>query len=342
MNFWDYLIGGPLCTDYASDAIEILKKIGDAKEVTDSAMVERVYSNPLAIEILKRKGIELRGAPGIYCRILVFFSGVGRGLRCLLMSPLAIVAGIYAHFKLVGIHYNLADIGNPKAKAGDDTVYDIMNKANLRNGPIFQKTGKRVCIIAGKTNDLSACYYDSLHHVVSIPACIGKTVARQNDTPCETVPGKDFGAATALAIAFHEMGHAEQRKFLIFIFFATPIAGIAALTFGLLALIFATSTILAVIAIALVGIAILFAVTEPIIQFFYERDASVRSIANLIANGHITTEKTAKEAVFALQLAASTYLLNTIKSLSERLSYVFALLSGMQHKTASTIAPVPL
>jgi hypothetical protein len=326
MTFWNYLIGGPLQTDYASDAVKILKEIGSNGEITDSVMIKRVYSNPLAMEVLKRKGIELRGSPGICCRVLVFFRRVGLGLFCLFMSPLSIFAGIYAHFKLTGIHYNLADIGNPRATATDKTVYKLMSEANSENGPIFKKTKKPVCIIAGPTNDLSACYYDAFKHVVSIPPCIGKTIAQNGETPCETRTGKDFGAPTALAIAFHEMGHAEQRKFLLFIFFATPIAGILAFIFGAIVLPLATSAALVAVAAILSVVALAFIVTTPIIRFFYERDASIRSIANLIANGHIVTEGASAEAVYALQLAASTYLLDTVKSILEGILHICVLL----------------
>ncbi|MDR2340974.1 MAG: zinc metallopeptidase [Puniceicoccales bacterium] len=322
MILWDYQIGGSLRRTLVIDAVKLLRMNGDNKKITNKNMLERIYSNPLAVEIFKRKGVELAGYPGFFCRVYNFFRGIGLGIICLLMSLLSFFTGIYASYKLTKIQYDLANIDIPRAKDGDGdkTVYDIMRHENLKAD---RTTESPVSIIIGKTDGLSSCFYDPIHNTVSIPPCIGNMVAKKGDILCKTADGKDFGAATALAIAFHEMGHAEQRKFLLFISFAVPVAGIAILILYGLTLAFATSTISIAITIALAVTTILLVLTRPIVQFFYERDASVRSIASLMANGHIKTEEEATEAVYALQLAASTYLINTVKSVLEELVCVF-------------------
>jgi hypothetical protein len=317
MPFFDYLIGGCLRTDYASATVDILSAIGSAREVTDSAMLERVWANPLAMEVLKRKGIQLRGCPGFFFRAGVFFRGVGRGFLCLAMSPLSIIAGIWAHFQLRGVLRDLADINNPKANAGDKTVFDLMREANSPQGQIAQRSGKPVRIIKGSTNDLSACYYDALGHVVSIPSCIGKTIAMNNGTPCTTESGKQYGAPTALAIGFHEAGHAEQCYFLRIIHFSS-LAALALLIFALsIVAISGVPEIVVTGLVILAMVAIVPLVFMPVIQFFYERDASVRAIANLLAYGYITTQAAAVEATYVLQIAACTYLMNTVRKVSE-------------------------
>ncbi|MDR2677506.1 MAG: zinc metallopeptidase [Puniceicoccales bacterium] len=308
MPLLDYLIGGSLCTSYAVDAVEFLSE-PDAPSpgivVTDPAKLERVYPNPLLQKILERKGVQLRGSPGFFFRMRVLFREIGLGLVTLVASPLSIVVGIWAHFKLNEIHYALADISNPKPQEGNKTVYEVMQNANSTLGQVAIRAGKPVRIIKGATNDLSACYYDPIEHVVSIPPCIGKTITRSGGNHCQTDPDRSYGPPAALAISAHEMGHAEQHKFLKFIHYGSVVITALVLCFCIIAHVFLVSPGL------FICIATLAFVIRPIIQFFYERDASIRAIANLIANENITTRQEAIEAVETLQIAASTYLANT-------------------------------
>ncbi|MDR1456980.1 MAG: zinc metallopeptidase [Puniceicoccales bacterium] len=308
MPFLDYLIGGSLRTDYAIKAVEIRSKISDhAREVTDPGLLEDIYNNPIAMDMLKRKNIKLSWPTGfssqIYRFLYRFFNSICRGTISLLLSPLSLVVGLFASRDMQSAIYSFFDVRRKKAEKGDVTVFDVIESTAAQIG---KKAKSRPTIVKGP-NDPGAAFYDSVCNIVSIPNGIGKTVVRTGDVLPVTQPWTSFGPPTALAIAFHEMGHAEQRKFLL-----------ALLAIKILAILFSVVFISRLSLPVFLGggvglILILPAIMVfPIVQFLYERDASERAIVNLIADKHITTKEAAIEAVCLLQAAACTYLMSTV------------------------------
>jgi Zn-dependent membrane protease YugP len=127
--------------------------------------------------------------------------------------------------------------------------------------------------------------------------------------------------AFKMAIAAHECGHAEQRKFLI----AWTVTSLVAAVASLLVFLFVPFPALILSSLLLfIGIIVL---VTPLITFAYEVNASQRAIVNLIAYQYLTTGGEAREAAHTLQLAASTYLLNLVIFLFQFTAQLLTLLA---------------
>jgi Zn-dependent membrane protease YugP len=324
MTFFDYQIGGSLRTNYAKETVNILKDIGSSREVTNPEILKKVYANPLARESLQRKGVELKGSLGffymIYIKIYVKIRDAWLCLICLIMSPLSILSGLYAQiYALGGIRSDVVSSNDAMATKNTSTIQELVNGENY-DGAIRKHGIEPVKIVHGKSDDLSSCYYDVMHHVVSLPKFILKTAVKKDKTVCKTESGKRFGPISAAAIAFHELGHVEQCKFLRINTGVRITASILGIIIPVITeMVDLTPLVSSILSVVLILIGFV-AMSAPIIQFIYERDASERALANLLARGYITDEKEAEEATRTLQLAASTYLINTIISTMRTLS----------------------
>jgi Zn-dependent membrane protease YugP len=113
----------------------------------------------------------------------------------------------------------------------------------------------------------------------------------------------------ALAIASHELGHAEQRIFLlgkIILYVIAPI--VLVLGFFLIESAITAATVLCCCALIVL-------LTAPLVTVLYEVNASKRGLVNLIAYNYINSETAAERAAYALQLAASTYMSGMLTAL---------------------------
>ncbi|MDR2341194.1 MAG: zinc metallopeptidase [Puniceicoccales bacterium] len=313
MCLFDLLIGRPLCCSYATGAVDIVSEVGDRAEVSDRDMIKRILLNPLAREVLKRKNIRIKDAPVflmLLCWLRVSLRRITYGLVTLALLLISVPVGIWACYKIDGFYYTFAS-QRTNDGGGGKTVLQLTHEANSPEGQIAKSAGMPVRIIPGATNDLKSCFYSALHHVVSIPHCIGNVVVN----PINAQASKSEVAITALCMAFHEMGHAEQHKYVRIIDFFQLFAGVISFLGCVISLIPGAPAILTLHFPHLISCLLFLLTLRPILKFFCERDASVRALANLVAYGHINTKEEASCAVYVLQLAACTYLGGACKSI---------------------------
>ncbi|MDR0679043.1 MAG: zinc metallopeptidase [Puniceicoccales bacterium] len=266
------------------------------RRVTDPNLCKEISCNPLLAEACRRKGLTWNW-PSFSIVLWNFFRGFGRVLMAVLLLPFSIFVSFYARYRLNQMIANMRPLrgSNDQAAPAQKTAADFALNPEIEK-EISARSGSKSLTSYGEDQSLSSSYYNPIPHRVTLPECLAKSSAPE-----------------ALAVAAHECGHAEQRKFLL-TKLVCSIAAIGAILVSCVLLFFFPA-----VAVVLLSVAVTALMAMPLITVFYEVDASKRGLANLIAYEAVASEEDSARAAYALQLAASTYLAGFLLTLVQGL-----------------------
>ncbi|MDR1438368.1 MAG: zinc metallopeptidase [Puniceicoccales bacterium] len=302
MGFYDFQTN--LRTTDAVEAFETFQKIKkcaadsgvplNGYNVTSEEIISTIVKNQYLSDVLKFNGVTwASGSIGDY--FTTTLKDIGYALLFLVMSPLSLISGIIAHFKFTDLEYDKKDIFRDRNTHEGMIIRDYVRDNYLQKPAVTNGFIGNVRVVSGD-NDISSCYFDPLHNVVSISNyMLNARIRVLDDAARNSLPKKQIvnhkSSVRSMAIILHEFGHARQRIFLIV---QIAVIAIVIVLFSILSF---------TIGIILVTAAI------PLVTYVVERDASKRAIVNLIgADDIIGNGKDVATAVEILQYAATTYL----------------------------------
>ncbi|MDR3316657.1 MAG: zinc metallopeptidase [Puniceicoccales bacterium] len=274
-------------------------------EITDQDLCDEIYSNSILGEVLSRKKIRVGGA-SFLCHIKNFLTGFARFVAAALLAVFTIPFSFYAEIKISSEIFSNIRARRPTFNVGQNMFSGSANKVEQFLGKvesdgsitgaiqeeIIKRSGSPCKQSCGEVDGPSSCCYSFFDHRITLPKSIIKS-----------------SSVEALSIASHEAGHAEQRKFLIVLFFARIILIAIPVIVAISGVVI--TQVLGGFMILVIGLLL----SVELARVAVEVNASHRGLCNLIAYGFITAREDAKKATKILQLAAITYVASFVMSL---------------------------
>ncbi|MDR0428501.1 MAG: zinc metallopeptidase [Puniceicoccales bacterium] len=290
MDFWNYQTN--LYRGDAEEAVRVFWNLKNSStdRVTSAEVISQITRNSILRDVCKIAGITWELSKKIDDYLIIFFKQLGRILISIIMLPCSVISNFVAGYICKERLLEMRNLMH--SRSGTNTTLGTIVKDHIRSMCGLSSNQRKIKLVEGEKNSADSCYYDPLHDTVSLPKFL-------LEMEIATEEEEDSHAAEALAIAFHELGHAEQHKIL----FVLAIISIA------------IAVISTFFFIEWIGwLCLFFVIAMPVCDYFIERDASRRSIVNLIANRHISNEKQIAKAVTILQYAACSYLCFAFKN----------------------------
>jgi hypothetical protein len=298
LNFHTYL-----SLDDALEAKNLWESdIEGKQQISDPEVCKKIQSNSILRQLCGRNKIQWL-TPSISNGIVIAAKSVGHLLIFAICMPISTITGQVISWATIRNTY--ADFDNIQ-NHGRNTPENWANACNENGnlvGSLLTKLAKkdnlRICC---DNETITNARFQAFERAIYLPKCI--LLSEKGSSP------------EALATAMHEYGHSQQSLFLMIWCSLCKFLSLAIFLYDQISRVFDLPFFS-----KCYGPCIFIMTLAPIINFFYEVDASKRAMATIInensGNNLVTNDGAMATIVQNLQLAATTYLFGSFVSIWE-------------------------